>query len=64
MTVIAVIELDDTSHNSTKGKAKDKFINDISETTQLPLIRFKAKISYDSKLIKEEIYNKLLMSVT
>lgn len=59
LKVIAVIELDDKSHNSKKAKARDIFLNDICQGAKLPIIRFSAKHSYTVDIVKESIFNSL-----
>jgi hypothetical protein len=41
------IELDDSSHNSSKRQTRDDFVNQVFATAQLPLVRITAQRSYD-----------------
>lgn len=53
------IELDDSSHNTPKRQAEDQFKDALFTQIQMPLIRIKAKKSYDCNEICEEICQKL-----
>jgi hypothetical protein len=55
LQVIAVIELDDKSHNSKKAKNRDDFIEDACQGADLKLIRFKAKTGYQIDSVREFI---------
>jgi len=46
LKVIAVIELDDKSHNKKSAQARDKFLESACESASLHLIRFPAKSGY------------------
>ncbi len=55
LKTIAVIELDDNSHNTRKAQIKDKFINEACKSGNLKIIRFKAKKSYKPNELLENI---------
>ncbi len=46
LSVIAVVELDDRSHQQGKRQARDSFLAELCETISLPLIRVPAKDAY------------------
>jgi len=52
LEVIAVVELDDKSHNRQKAKARDQIVQSACESSGLPLIRFAAKASYQIRDIR------------
>jgi|SRR3990172_5617910 len=43
------IELDDSSHESSKRMARDDFVDELFDTAGLPLIRVPVKVSYDTR---------------
>jgi len=55
LDVIAVIELDDKSHNTKKTKNRDALLENACESAKLKLIRFKAKSGYELPAIREQI---------
>ena len=59
LKTIAVIELDDKSHNSNKAKVRDEFISEICQGAKLPIIRFTAKPSYTVDQVKKNILGSL-----
>ncbi len=59
LRVVAVIELDDKSHNSKKAKNRDAFLEDACEGADLKLIRFKAKAGYQIDSVREFIIGSL-----
>lgn len=59
LDVVAVIELDDKSHNSQKAKKRDDFINGACEGSGLKLIRFKALQGYQIDVIRKHIITSL-----
>lgn len=62
LQVVAVIELDDKSHNSKKAKNRDAFLEDACEGADLKLIRFKAKAGYQIDSVREFIVGSLTNS--
>ncbi len=44
---IAVIELDDRSHNSPKRRARDEFVDEAYEAAGLPILHVRASTGYD-----------------
>lgn len=52
--VLAVIELDDRSHNTEKRKIRDDYVNNVLDGHH-KLVRFKAARSYDSVKIKTQL---------
>lgn len=55
------IEVDDKSHQRSDRKKRDKFVNKLFETKKLPLLRFSAKMEYNTEEITSEI-KKILSS--
>ncbi len=56
LSVICVVELDDSSHSSKKSQIRDDFINNACEAAGLKLHRFKAKSSYTIPDIKQTLF--------
>jgi very-short-patch-repair endonuclease len=54
-TPLIGIELDDKSHESDYRKERDEFINDVFRMGGLPLVRIKARSSYNPKEIMDII---------
>lgn len=55
LSVIAAIELDDSSHDSGRGQQRDDFLNRACEAADLPLIRVRASNTYNVADIKQQI---------
>lgn len=55
MSIVAVVELDDSSHKKDKVKVRDKFVNGAFRSAEIPMIRFKAKSKYDAQEIASTI---------
>jgi hypothetical protein len=55
LKVIAIIELDDSTHNRKKEKENDEVKNSICDEIKLPLIRVKASNKYDETLLRNMI---------
>ncbi len=55
LEVVAVIELDDKSHNSKKAQARDSFLEISCKSAELKLIRFEAKSNYQLSAICEKV---------
>ncbi|MGI0119702.1 DUF2726 domain-containing protein [Zooshikella sp. RANM57] len=53
--VIAVVELDDKSHNNERAVKRDELINKACESAGLVLIRFKAKSGYQVQTVRDQI---------
>jgi predicted RNA-binding Zn-ribbon protein involved in translation (DUF1610 family) len=56
LSIIAVIELDDKSHNQRKQINRDKFVESSCESAGLKLHRFKALATYNVEEIKNELF--------
>ena len=58
---IAVIELDDRSHDHPKRRARDEFVDDAYEAAGLPILHVRASVSYDqeplARFIEEAAYS-------
>jgi len=56
---VLVVELDDSSHESSRRQERDAFVNQVLRTTGLPLLRVPAKRAYVpnelAELIRKEI---------
>ena len=49
------LELDDSSHNSSKRVKRDEFLNQACESAELPLLRIRAAKSYSIEDIREQL---------
>lgn len=56
-SIIAVIELDDKSHQKPSRISRDNFVDDSLNQAGLPLFRFTAKSSYNKKYIASKLYS-------
>lgn len=56
-----VIELDDRSHNTTRGQARDSLVDSVLESASIPCIRVRAAASYDVDHLRAQFLPKLLM---
>lgn len=59
LEVVAVIELDDKSHQKTKTQHRDTLLESACATAGLPLVRFAAKSSYQVTEIEQKIQTEL-----
>ena len=59
LAVVAVIELDDKSHNLIKTRARDTFVEKACKTAGLKLIRFPCRANYQLESIRDKIINSL-----
>jgi len=59
LSVAAVIELDDKSHNNQRNKARDEIIERACESAGLVLIRFPAKRAYEVTAVRNSIIERL-----
>jgi len=55
LEVIAVIELDDKSHNTKKAIKRDAVLESACKSSDLKLIRFQAKSGYQVQVVREKI---------
>ena len=55
LDVIAVIELDDKSHDTKKSKARDLLLENACKSAELKFIRFQAKSGYQIKFVRQQI---------
>jgi len=62
LDVIAVIELDDKSHNSKKAKARDKLLEGACDSADLKLIRFPARPTYQVNSVRDKINTTLMLN--
>ncbi|SFF29379.1 DUF2726 domain-containing protein [Nitrosomonas sp. Nm166] len=59
LVVIAVIELDDSSHNLHKTRTRDIFVEKACKTAGLKLIRFPCKANYQVQAVRDKVTNNL-----
>ncbi|MCG8415638.1 MAG: DUF2726 domain-containing protein [Pseudomonadales bacterium] len=59
MSVIAVIELNDKSHNSRKRQARDRFLKQACESASLSILEVTAKMSYNVEALRQELCSML-----
>ena len=57
--VLAVIELDDRSHQLNKTRARDIFIEKACETAGLKLLRFPCRANYHIPAVRDKVINSL-----
>lgn len=55
LSIVAVIELDDKSHNTKKSRTRDSLIEAACSSASLPLIRFACKRTYQMQDIRNNI---------
>lgn len=55
LEVIAVIELDDKSHNAKKVINRDVLLENACKSAELILVRFQAKSGYQIEVVREQI---------
>jgi hypothetical protein len=55
MSIVAVIELDDRSHDRPERRRRDQFLNAAFSAAQMPLLRFIAAANYQPSVIRERI---------
>lgn len=55
LSIIAVVELDDKSHDNEKTIRRDDFVNEACKSAGIKLIRFKAKSGYQVQDIRDVI---------
>lgn len=56
LSVLATVELDDSSHNSKKRKIRDEFLEGACKSAGLKLHRFKARKSYIIADVQESLF--------
>jgi hypothetical protein len=49
------IEVDDRTHNKADRRKRDKFVNGLFESQNLPILRYKAKKTYVEADVKEQV---------
>ena len=64
LSVIATVELDDSSHNTKKSIKRDQFLEAACKSANLILHRFKASHSYKVTEIREAIFPTVQLGVT
>ena len=57
LSVVAVIELDDQSHDLSKTRARDIFVENACATAGLKLIRFPCKSNYHIQSVRDKVIN-------
>lgn len=51
LAVVAAIELDDASHDLPARKTRDRFVNEVFRTVDVPLIRIRAAYHYSTAML-------------
>lgn len=59
LSIIALIELDDSTHNRPQTIERDKFINSVCSKTGIPLIRFKVEYSYQLEQVRKRVLSSI-----
>lgn len=62
LSVLAAIELDDSSHTLPETIARDSFVEGVCKSAGLPLIRFDARASYQIPAIQNKVIDSLNLS--
>lgn len=55
LSIVAVIELDDKSHDNEKTIRRDDFVNEVCKSAGIKLIRFKAKPGYQIQHVRDVV---------
>lgn len=55
VSILCVIELNDSSHNSRKRKRRDSLLRDVCDSANLPLIGITARQSYNLEALKDQL---------
>lgn len=55
LSIIAVIELDDKSHDTSKVLQRDDFVNEACKSAGIKLIRFRARSGYQEQDVRDVI---------
>jgi len=64
LSILATIELDDSSHNTSKVAKRDQFVESACKAANLKLIRFKVKNSYNVIDVQKTIFSNLTLNNT
>lgn len=59
LTPVLAVELDDASHQRAERAARDEFVERVFAQAGLPLLRFPARNSYDTRQIREAVEGEL-----
>lgn len=59
LAIVAVIELDDKSHNQKKVIKRDAFVNKACQSANVKLLRFPCKSNYQIQSIRDTVNNSL-----
>ncbi|QOJ23558.1 MAG: DUF2726 domain-containing protein [Gammaproteobacteria bacterium] len=59
LAVVAVIELDDRSHELSKSRSRDIFVQEACRTAGLKLLRFPCRKNYRIQAVREKVINSL-----
>lgn len=51
-TILAAVELDDSSHQRGSRIARDQFVDSVLDTTGIPLLRFKVQHTYNIETVR------------
>jgi hypothetical protein len=55
LAVVAVIELDDASHDLPDRRLRDRFVNRVFRSVDVPLIRVRAAARYSTSMLRERL---------
>jgi len=55
LTVVAAIELNDSSHRQRKRQERDSFLQSVCESTGLPLVQVRAQREYSVPALRDQI---------
>lgn len=62
LAVVAVVELDDASHDLPTRKSRDRFVNEVFRTVDVPLIRVRAASRYSTAVLREQLSTAIYFS--
>ena len=63
LSVVCAVELNDQSHGSKRGQARDELLNNVCKVIGLKLIAFPAKSSYSIAEVKAQLASALITEV-
>lgn len=59
LEVLCVVELDDSSHAREDRTARDVFFDEALKDAEIPLMRVKARASYNPSLVREQLVDRM-----
>ncbi len=59
LAIVAVLELDDKSHNQSKVIKRDAFVEKACQSANVKLVRFQCRSSYELQYVRDTVINSL-----